>query len=364
MLQIEKPTLLLDRQKAERNISRMMAKANRNGVRLRPHFKTHQSAIIGEWFRAQGITDITVSSVDMARYFARHGWDDITIAFPVNWLEIEKINQLAETIRLNLLVESVETVEFLTANLRHPVSLWMKIDTGYGRTGVHWQAHGAIKEIADAIAAASRLTFAGILTHAGHAYGPTTHSRAAHIYQETISRMHAVKTALAKPDLLISIGDTPTCTLIDDLTGANEIRPGNFIFYDYMQVQNGVCSVADVAIALACPVIARHLERQELLLYGGAVHLSKEYLPLPDGRSHFGAIALLSDGGWSEPVPSAFITRLSQEHGTVTAPLEFIRQVRVGDVLLVLPVHSCLTANLRQSYLTLDGDIIPMAGIL
>lgn len=364
MLRIEKPTLLLDRQRAERNISRMVAKAYRNRVRLRPHFKTHQSAIIGEWFRAQGITDITVSSVDMARYFARHGWDDITIAFPVNWREIEKINQLAKTIRLHLLVESVETVEFLKVNLHHPALLWLKIDTGYGRTGIDWQAQEQIKQVADKIAAAPHLTFAGLLTHAGHAYGPTTQAHATAIYQETISRMHHIKDALAYPGLLISIGDTPTCTLVEDLSGTDEIRPGNFIFYDYMQVQNGVCSVEDVAVALACPVIARHPERQELLMYGGAVHLSKEYLPLPDGRPHFGAITLLSDEGWSKSVPSAFVTRLSQEHGIVTAPLEFIQQVQVGDVLLVLPVHSCLTANLRQSYLTLDGDIISMAGIL
>ena len=84
MLQIAKPTLLLDTQKVRRNITRMAEKVQRSGVRLRPHFKTHQSAVIDEWFRAQGITDITVSSVDMAIYFARHGWDDITIAFPVN----------------------------------------------------------------------------------------------------------------------------------------------------------------------------------------------------------------------------------------------------------------------------------------
>lgn len=363
MLHIEKPTLLLDRQKVERNINRMVAKAHRNRVRLRPHFKTHQSAIIGEWFRAHGVTDITVSSVEMAHYFARHGWDDITIAFPVNWREIEKINQLAETIRLNLLVESVETVEFLISNLHHPALLWIKVDTGYGRTGIHWQAQEQIKQVADKIAAANRLTLVGLLTHAGHAYGPTTQTRAIQIYQETNQRMHLVKDALSYPNLLISVGDTPTCTLVEDLTGADEIRPGNFIFYDYMQVQNGVCSAVDVAVALACPVIACHPERQELLLYGGAIHLSKEQLPLPDGGSHFGAIALLSNEGWSEPVPSAFVTRLSQEHGIVTAPPELIQQVRVGDVLLVLPTHSCLAANLRQSYLTLDGEFIPMAGI-
>lgn len=364
MLPIEKPTLLLDRQKVERNISRMVTKAYRNKVRLRPHFKTHQSAIIGEWFRAHGVTDITVSSVEMAHYFARHGWDDITIAFPVNWREIKKINQLAETIRLNLLVESVETVDFLMANLHHPALFWIKVDTGYGRAGIHWQAQEQIKQVADRIAAANRFTLAGLLTHAGHAYGPTNHTHATQIYQETIQRMHFVKEALSYPNLLISVGDTPTCTLVEELTGTDEIRPGNFIFYDYMQVQNGVCSAADVAVALACPVIARHPERQELLIYGGAIHLSKEQLSLPDGRPHFGAVAIPSNKGWSEPVPSAFVTRLSQEHGIVTAAPEFIQQIQIGDVLLVLPVHSCLTANLRQTYLTLDGELIPMAGIL
>ncbi len=364
MLKIEKPTLLLDEQKAKRNISRMVEKANRCGVRLRPHFKTHQSAIIGEWFRAQGVTDITVSSVDMAHYFAQHGWDDITIAFPVNWLEIDKINHLAETIQLNLLVESVETVQFLTANLLHPVSIWLKVDTGYGRTGIHWLAQEQFVEVANAVAAASQLTLVGLLTHAGHAYGPTTKDAAASIYQETVSRLQSVRDMLPYPHLLLSLGDTPTTTLVEDLFSIDEIRPGNFVFYDYMQAHNGVCSIDDIAIALACPVVARHPERQELVIYGGAVHLSKEHLTLPDGRLHFGAIALLSDNGWSQPIANAFIHRLSQEHGLVCADMSFINQVHVGDLLVVLPIHSCLTANLRQSYLTLNGETISMAGIL
>jgi len=364
MLKIEKPTLLLDEQKVKRNISRMAEKANRCGVRLRPHFKTHQSAIIGEWFRAQGVTDITVSSVDMALYFAQHGWDDITIAFPVNWLEIDKINHLAGTIRLNLLVESVETVQFLTAHLQHPTSFWLKVDTGYGRTGIPWTNQEQFAEVAEAVTAASQLTLMGLLTHAGHAYGPITKDAAAQVYHETVFRLQAVRESLPYAELLISLGDTPTTTLVDELTAIDEIRPGNFVFYDYMQAYNGVCSVDDIAIALACPVVARHPERQELVIYGGAVHLSKEHLTLPDGRLHFGAIALPTDTGWSTPVPHSFVHRLSQEHGLIYADSTFIDQVRIGDLLLVLPIHSCLTANLRQSYLTLDGQTIPMAGIL
>lgn len=364
MLQITKPTLLLDTQKVRRNITRMAEKAQRCGVRLRPHFKTHQSAVIGEWFRAQGITDITVSSVDMAIYFARHGWDDITIAFPVNWLEIDKINYLAETIHLHLLVESRTTVNFLASHIQHPVSIWLEVDTGYGRTGIHWQSEDELREVADGVAAADHLTLTGLLTHAGHAYGPTTPERAAHLYLETVTRLQSARTSLNQPDLWLSLGDTPTCTLVDDFTGIDEIRPGNFVFYDYMQVQNGVCSIDDVAIALACPIVSIHPERQEIILYGGAVHLSKEYLTRPDGRSTFGAIALPTPSGWGHPIPDVYVHRLSQEHGIVHAPSNFIPQIQIGDILLVIPIHSCLTANLRQAYLTLDGETIPMAGIL
>ena len=33
----------------------------------------------------------------------------------------------------------------------------------------------------------------------------------------------------------------------------------------------------------------------------------------------------------------------------------FLRQTKVGDLLVILPVHFCLTADLYRSYLTQDG---------
>ena len=82
-LEITRPTLLLDRNKAVRNIKKMARKASSAAVRFRPHTKTHQSAEIASWFKPFGVESITVSSLDMALYFADHGWDDISIAFPV-----------------------------------------------------------------------------------------------------------------------------------------------------------------------------------------------------------------------------------------------------------------------------------------
>ena len=73
---IRKPTLFLDEVKCRANIRMMSEKAKANGVIFRPHFKTHQSVEIGNWFREEGTQAITVSSVGMAGYFAKAGWRD------------------------------------------------------------------------------------------------------------------------------------------------------------------------------------------------------------------------------------------------------------------------------------------------
>jgi len=72
----------------------------------------------------------------------------------------------------------------------------------------------------------------------------------------------------------------------------------------------------------------------------------------------FGRIVLFSESGWSEPVPDAVMTTLSQEHGIIKVQRELFEQLNIGDVIGILPVHSCLTADAMGKYMTLDGEII------
>lgn len=95
-LKITRPTLLLDENKMLANLQRMLEKAERTGTELIPHFKTHQSKEIGQLIKEKGVKKITVSSMKMAEYFAQNGWNDITVAFPFNPLEIDVANQLIE----------------------------------------------------------------------------------------------------------------------------------------------------------------------------------------------------------------------------------------------------------------------------
>jgi D-serine deaminase-like pyridoxal phosphate-dependent protein len=117
---IEKPTLLLDESRCRRNIRKMAEKARLSGVLFRPHFKTHQSVEIGNWFRGEGVNFISVSSVMMAKHFARAGWNNITIY------------------------------------------------TGYHRAGIDWNDTDQILRIHDILAENRGLRLKGFLTHSGN----------------------------------------------------------------------------------------------------------------------------------------------------------------------------------------------------
>lgn len=357
-LTIESPTLLLKPSIAKRNIATMQAKANAQGVRFRPHFKTHQSAGVGEWFREAGIESITVSSINMARYFAQHGWQDITIAFPVNWRQINDINQLAASIKkLNLVLESVETIEFLQANLTHPVDIWLKVDTGYHRTGVVWDDVAHLESIASAMATAPKLTFVGVLTHSGHSYRARGKTAIQAVYDETVTHLQVAKATLGIDTLQISIGDTPTCTVAEDFSGVDEIRPGNFVFYDTMQTQIGSCGAQDIAVGVACPVVAKHPQRNTVIVHGGTVHFSSDFLAIEEGRS-YGLVAPFTNEGWGDPLAVCYVQGLAQEHGIIHVSDALMPQIQIGDLLVVLPVHSCLTVDLYKHYVTPSGEMI------
>ncbi len=362
IIAIEKPTLLLNKERAIANIDRMVEKAEASGVRLRPHFKTHQSAEIGNWFRKRGIKSITVSSVDMADYFASYGWNDITVAFPVNLRQAAAMNSLAGRVNLSVLIESTYVAQQLSSSLSKAVGVMLKIDCGYHRTGINWKDANQILAAAQLIKQLPNLKLKGILTHAGHSYSAESREEVKQIYWLVHERMKAVQGQLADSgiEVEISVGDTPGCSLVEQFGDIDEVRPGNFIFYDLSQLSFGSCTEEQIAVALACPVVAVHPKRTQIVLYGGAIHLSKESMPGRNGHSIYGRIARLNDLGWGPIEEDSYVASLSQEHGVAHVSPELLDDVRPGDVVVIIPVHSCLTANLIGRYHVLDGSVIEM----
>ncbi|MFT5647739.1 MAG: D-serine deaminase-like pyridoxal phosphate-dependent protein [Aureispira sp.] len=361
-MHIQRPTLLLDKERCLKNIQLMLDKAEQNQIDLRPHFKTHQSHEVGRWFRDLGVKKIAVSSLKMAAYFAADGWEDITVAFPANILEIDLINSLASKIKLNLLIQSKETLLFLETYLTAPICGFIKIDLGTKRTGIEGDNFELLDDLIHTIERSRQLIFSGFLGHAGHSYAAQGLEEIKAVHDEAMAKMSLVYHYYQNthPNISISIGDTPTCSRMSTFDFVTELRPGNFVFYDLTQTKIGACSVDQIAVAVACPIVALHPERNEIIIYGGGVHFSKEVYLHPDYGTCYGLVVSDDKNGWDAPIPKVYISKLSQEHGTISCSDAFMESCSIGQVLKILPVHSCMTANLLQQMFTTEGEHIKM----
>ncbi len=337
----------------------MANKARKYGLKFKPHMKTHQSAEIGEWFKDEDVNAITVSSVKMARYFANHGWSDITIAFPCNIRQIEEINNLAADVSLTLLLSNTKTAQFLQEHLSVSVRIYIELDTGSSRTGLPVTNLSNIKELITTLVDSSNLHWIGFYSHPGHSSGARSKEEIREIHQSVTDQVRQLRVNL-EPEFgtfEVCIGDTPCCSVADDFDSVDAISPGNFVFYDLMQVQIGSCEIKDIATALACPIVDIYPSRNEIAIYGGAIHFSKESIQT-NGFSHFGQPAAKNKKRWKIYDGETYLKSLSQEHGIIKCSPKIITDFSVGDTIDILPVHSCLTAHLIGEYLLSDGQTI------
>lgn len=348
--------LLLDEAICRANIGRMTTKARRLNLHFRPHFKTHQSAKIAQWFRDEGLDSCTVSSLKMAEYFSLHQWNDICISTPVNPLEIEALVELAAKIRLSLTLCDSGTLQSLGKRSKHFAGIYLKTDTGYGRAGIPWYNTASFAQMVEGIKHFGG-RFKGFLSHDGHTYAAQSIQEIEAIRKQTNQRLTSLKQIFAPvyPHVIASVGDTPSCSLCNNFDGIDEIRPGNFVFYDLMQWKLQSCGLEDIALQMRCPLISIH-QNNHAIIHCGAVHLSKESLEVEGIGKVYGRVML--PGRACEEV--AWISSLSQEHGKVTASPEFINSLKVGQMLDIIPVHSCLTAEAMKGYFLSTGGYVEM----
>jgi D-serine deaminase-like pyridoxal phosphate-dependent protein len=275
-------------------------------------------------------------------------------------LNSSNIKRLAANISLNLTIENKETAELLAKKMEAPVGIYIKVDTGYNRTGIGVSKTGKIDAILEVIAQNKNLRFKGFLSHNGQTYTALSTNEIFSAHYEALLKLKTLKQHYkpAFPEVQVTIGDTPSCSIATNFNGVDEIRPGNFVFYDLMQMNLGVCSFGDIAARLICPVVARHPSRNEVVIYGGAIHLSKESLQNIDGKNSYGRIVINKNGEKKLLSERNYVSRLSQEHGILKISQKNIDSFAIGDLVEIIPVHSCLTANLSRNFITSEGEEI------
>ena len=254
------PSLLIEQSRLESNIERMQARADDNRVALRPHVKTHKSIALASRQRNAGARGITVAKPSEAAVFVNEGFDDVRIAYPmISSHQLDEVCSLTDRARLSFCVDTMEGATLASnhfAERGRVAEVLIEVDAGYGRCGLPDDDDGSV-QLAKEIADLPGLNVIGILTHAGHAYGGPTDDesvdgRISRISAEERDRMLSFATKLYqsgaslpnREDFEISIGSTPSISKFSNRSvegfTVTEIRPGNYIFNDAIQVALGV----------------------------------------------------------------------------------------------------------------------------
>lgn len=370
--ELSTPALLVHKNRLEANIARMQAKADLEGVALRPHTKTHKSVNLARLQCQAGAKGLTVAKVGEAEVFAKAGFKDLRLAYPIVGQEKHAriLRLLQSGIHVSFCVDTPEGARSASdfyASHHTQVDVLIEVDVNYGRTGVPWNRREAL-DFVRLVKALPGLRLKGILCHAGQSYHGPEHEAEpldealARVAREERGMMLSIAHRMAEAGLVtpedfeISIGSTPSVKhfVQQERSGfrITEIRPGNYVFNDGTQVALGVVPTTDCALTVLTTVVSRQRSlrgKDKLFLDAGKKILTSDQR---FGAAGYGQI--LYNLHKMLPQPHTRITSLSEEHAWVQvaggATLD------VGDRVQILPNHACVVVHTQPYLYVVDGE--------
>jgi D-serine deaminase-like pyridoxal phosphate-dependent protein len=335
------PRLLLDEQTLDRNIRRLADWAERLGLTLRPHLKTHKSPEIMRRQLDAGARGITVATVREAELFVDAGATDVLLAYPpVGEWRLDAVAELAGRARVLVACDAPEHVEALAAlgvRTGRTFDYYWELDSGGGRLGT--QPGEETAAILERLARIDGARLAGLMAFPGHSYQSTSPDARREIALAEGRALVETKEALARRGIdagVLSGGSTPTVWEEAGKDGLDEYRCGNYVFADATQVALGTAELDDCALTVEATVVGRPA-RERVILDSGSKALPAERMP--EGAPGFGIVL---------GHPELEVRALFEEHAICVA--EGGSPLRVGDLVRVIPNHACTCANLHERY--------------
>lgn len=363
------PCLLVERSRLENNLQAMQARADSQGVRLRPHIKTHKSVALARKQAEMGARGITCAKVGEAERFAGSDFDDIRLAYPV--VGDDKLARIADLLSVAQVSFCVDTLEgakgasdFMAAK-NIEVDVLLEVNVGHNRCGVDPGDERTIRMARD-VAALPGLRLAGILTHAGQVYqGPRdgesredSMRRVSAHERDTMLRFagRLCEAGVARPGAFeISVGSTPTAKVFEnrevDGFRVTEMRPGNYVFCDAMQVSLGSATLDECALTVLTTVVSRHRNSSGERLFADA---GSKVVTTDTGALSEGYGQLLYNARRMQPMPHARISGLSEEHAWIE--VSGGSTLEVGSRIRFVPNHACVCINLQDLVYVVDGE--------
>lgn len=338
--EVDTPAVLVDLDVLEANVRRMAETARRRAVGLRPHAKTHKTVEIARLQMAAGAVGLCLAKTSEAEAFARAGFRDIFLAYPVIGAEkARRLLALSDAVRISVGVDSEEGARSLASSFHaagRTLEVLLKVDVGFHRVGV---APENALEVARRVADLPGLRLRGVFSFAGHSYACPTPEEVARVGRSEAQILVAVAGALRAAGLPaeeVSAGSTPTAPHAMALPGVTECRPGVYVFNDASQVSLGACGIGECALTVLATVVSVPGPGRAVVDAGSKCLSSDPLRPRAGGHGR-----LLGRASW--------IAWLSEEHGVVE--LAEGEAFRVGERVRVVPNHACVVVNLADRML-------------
>ncbi|WP_338722115.1 D-TA family PLP-dependent enzyme [Devosia sp. XK-2] len=337
--ELDTPAVLIDLDRAEANLKKAQDAADRAGIALRPHIKTHKLPFFAKRQVELGAVGVTVQKLGEAEVMADAGLTDLLLTFNIiGAAKRSRLKALHNRVTIRTVADSAECVAGLAETFTdpaHPLGVFVECDTGMGRCGV--QSPNAALDLAQQIIAAPGLAFAGLMTYP-----------AAGKYQAAAQWLADARTVFstARIDLpAITTGGTPDIWHMDEAARvATEYRPGTYIYMDRSQVAAGAAGFDDCALTVLATVVSRPTP-DRAIIDAGSKALTSDLLGLT-GHGHV------------VEYPEAKVVGLSEEHGTLDLSA-CTSKPAIGDVIRIIPNHCCPVTNLfDQVHLIRDQALV------
>lgn len=336
----------------------MAARGAAAGVRLRPHTKTHKSPVIARWQLEAGAVGVCCAKIGEAEVFAAAGIDDIRLPYPLHFSNADRLVSLMDRARISIAVDDLDVARGWSAAMTasgRTLDVLVKIDVGFRRCGMNPDDPAAVEAIR-AIARLPGLAFRGLLSYAGQSAAAESveHLRAIAAHEiSTVTTIARTLEGLGVKVEEISVGGTPLSRFIGEQRGATEMRPGNYVFFDRMQVGLESAALDDCALGVISTVVSRPA-RDRVVFDAGSKTLTSDgargFAPQPGHGLVFPSLDTAT------PDPSIVIERLNEEHGVARVPAGCA--LRPGDRVRILPNHACVVTNMVDELLMVRGNAI------
>lgn len=330
---IETPSILIDLDIMQRNIEAMQKRCDDLGINFRPHIKTHKIPAIAQMQLDAGAVGIACQKVSEAEVFADAGISDIQ--FPYNIVgerKTARLAELAKRVKISVTVDSLPVIDGIATaakNAGATIHMMVELVALNNRTGT--TPENALELAQHILTYADYLHFAGVMIYPADAAIRPRLQKTLSLLEDAGIEVETVSGG--------GSGAIRESHLIPELT---EMRVGTYVFWDWGCVNKGWVSFDDCAMKIRATVVSAN-EPTRIILDSGSKTVNAETL---DGR--YGYIA---------EYPDARLHKVNEEHGYVDFS-ECDSVPKVGDIIHIIPVHTCVVTNLHNQLYGVRGENI------